>query len=179
LHNPTARISVRSVLKKTLNGKEFCLCTPATLFDTEQRRSSSSGFQHCSFNESNKTKQKFRLKVRGDPGGSQRDYPASDPAPGIARFLAVGVTAKSQIVGLLVDDQGPMEHAAVRFGRQGDEVVKQEEIGERVAHGVDVAQIANVTNVIAETAVILLSKRRKFAFEIAEQSYTGLNNFTL
>lgn len=54
-----------------------------------------------------------------------------------------------------------MQHAAVRFGRQGDEVVEEEEIGERVTHGVDVAQIANVTNVIVETSVILLWKQQR------------------
>lgn len=53
-----------------------------------------------------------------------------------------------------------MQHATVRFGRQGDEVVEEEEIGERVTHGVDVAQIANVTNVIVETSVILLWKQQ-------------------
>lgn len=54
-----------------------------------------------------------------------------------------------------------MQHAAVRFGRQGDEVVEEEEIGERVTHCVDVAQIANVTNVIVETSVILLWKQQR------------------
>ncbi len=54
-----------------------------------------------------------------------------------------------------------MQHATVRFGRQGDEVVEEEEIGERVTHGVDVAQIANVTNVIVETSVILLWKQQR------------------
>lgn len=40
-------------------------------------------------------------------------------------------------------------------------MVEEEEIGERVTHGVDVAQIANVTNVIVETSVILLWKQQR------------------
>lgn len=68
-----------------------------------------------------------------------------------------------------------MQHATVRFGRQGDEVVEEEEIGERVTHGVDVAQIANVTNVIVETSVILLWKQqRELLLELPNKLYCRL-----
>lgn len=54
-------------------------------------------------------------------------------------------------------------------------MVEEEEIGERVTHGVDVAQIANVTNVIVETSVILLWKQqRELLLELPNKLYCRL-----
>lgn len=66
--------------------------------------------------------------------------------------------AKSQIVGPLVDNNDTMEDAAFGFLWQGNQMVKQEEIslGVVVAYGIDVAQVTNMTGLIAHASVIFL-----------------------